>query len=120
MVHTCSPLACTIEHIMCPYVLQCREQLQALGGLRGELAALQAALTQQKLHQQQHKVQEARAEADRHQEVSSAPAGRQYVHRCGWAWHARLHAPQCRMCRSAAPQLAKLCLLQAVAGVLLL
>lgn len=48
---------------------QCREQLQALGGLRGELAALQAALTQQKLQQQQqHKVQEACAEAGRHQE----------------------------------------------------
>jgi hypothetical protein len=50
-------------------VLQCREQLLALGGLRGELSVLQAALTHQKRQQQQHKVHEACAEADRQQEV---------------------------------------------------
>jgi hypothetical protein len=55
-------------------ILQRREQLQALGGLRGELSVLQAALTHQKRQQQQHKVQEACAEADRQQEVRAAAA----------------------------------------------
>ena len=55
----------------CPFLaMQCREQLRALSGLRSQLAVLQTSLTEQKRQQQQHKVQEACAEADRQQEVS--------------------------------------------------
>lgn len=70
--------ACTAAALVClptsssSLPLQSREQLQALSGLRAELAFLQSALTQHKHHQQQHKVQEACAEADRQQEVSGA------------------------------------------------
>lgn len=57
---------------VCVCDVQCREQLQALAGLRSQLSFLQAALTQHKQWQHAHKVQEACAEAGRQQEVSLA------------------------------------------------